>query len=79
MTKVWIPFSKQLFSSTSARLTSGIDEKIVRLAIISENKVGIFIPFKQKLFICGECPLKDTTLKMPFGCNETTIQTVKQS
>ena len=62
MTKEWIPFSKQLFSSTSARLSSGIDEKIIKWAIISENKVGVII-FKQKLFICGECRLKDTTLE----------------
>ena len=47
-----------LFSTNSARLSSGIDEKIVKWAIISENKVGVFTSFKQKLFIYGECPLK---------------------
>ena len=77
--KVWTPFLKQFFSITSARLSSGIDEKITKWAIIGENKGGVFIPFKQKLFIYGECLLKDTTFKMSFDCNETTIQTVKQS
>ena len=72
-------FENSLFSTNSARLSSSIDEKIVKWAIISENKVGVFIPFKQKLFIYGEWLLKDTTFKMSFDCNETTIQTVKQS
>ena len=73
------PILKQFFSITSARQSSGIDVKIVKWAIIGENKVGVFIPLKQKLFIYGECLLKDTTFKMSFDCNETTIQTVKQS
>ena len=70
---------KSLFSTFSARLSLGRNEKIVKWAIISENKVGAFIPFKQKLFIYGECLLKYTTFKMSFDCNEITIQTVKQS
>ena len=73
------PIFKKFFSTTSARLSSGIDEKIVKWAIIGENKVGVFIPFKQKLFIYGECLLKDTTFKTSFDCNETTIQKIKQS
>ena len=60
-------------------LSSSIDEKIIKWAIKSENKVGVFISFKLRLFIYGECFIKDTTFKTSFDCNETTPQTVKQS
>ena len=76
------PHFKSLFSTNSARLSYsriGIEEKIVEWAIIIENKVGVSIPFKQKLFIYSECLLKDRAFKMSFDCNETTIRTVKHS